>query len=143
MARAKSYFTISELTYSTTARKYGIDNTPPEDIINNLETLIDFLNPMRGAWGSALIVSSGYRCDELNEKVGGAKTSGHRFGWAVDLIPANNKKGKFFEFCKEYLKDKDFDELILETNSQGAVWVHFSLFNKDGKQRRKIKMLSK
>ena len=141
MGKAKSYFTIKELTYSATASKYGIDNTPPEDIISNLEELIDFINPMRHAWGSALLVSSGYRCEELNEKVGGAKTSGHRYGWAVDLIPANNKKMKFFEFCKEYLKDKAFDELLLETNSQGQVWIHFSLKSKDGKQRKKIKMI--
>lgn len=139
---AKSYFTINELTYSSTAKKYGINNTPPKDIIVNLEELIDFLNPMRVAWGSALLVSSGYRCDELNEKVGGAKTSGHKYGWAVDLVPANNKKGKLFEFMKEYLKDKDFDELILETNSIGSVWVHFALKGKDGKQRKKIKILN-
>lgn len=139
---AKSYFTINELIYSSTAKKYGINNLPDKEIKNNLTELIDFLNPMRSAWGSALIVSSGYRCEELNEKVGGTKTSGHKYGWAVDLVPANNKKIKFFEFAKEYLKDKAFDELILETNSNGGVWVHFSLKNKDGKQRRKIKMLN-
>ena len=136
------YFTLKELVYSITARKYGIDNTPPEEVKKNLEELIECLDGLRKAWGSALIVSSGYRCEELNEKVGGAKTSGHKYGWAVDLVPANNKKIKFFEFSKEYFKDKAFDELILETNSNGGVWIHFSLKNKDGKQRRKIKMLN-
>lgn len=136
------YFKISELTYSATAKKYGIDNTPNEEEKAHLEELIEFLDGVRAAWGSALLVSSGFRCEELNEKVGGAKTSAHRVGYGVDLIPANNKKGKLFEFMKEYLKDKDFDELILETNSQGSVWCHFALKSASGKQRKKIKILN-
>ena len=139
---AKSYFTINELTYSSTAKKYGINNTPPKDIIPNLEELIDFLNPMRVAWGSAILVSCGFRSEELNEKLGGAKTSAHKVGWAVDILPANNKKGKFFEFMKGYLQDKNFDELLLESNAQGAVWIHFALKSIQGKQRRKIKILN-
>lgn len=139
---SKSYFTVQELTYSATAKKYNINNTPTEEVKSHLEELIDFLNPIRKAWGSALLVSSGYRCEVLNEKVGGAKTSGHKYGWAVDLIPANNKKLKFFEFLQVYLQDKAFDELIFETNSQGSTWIHFSLKSSNGKQRRKIKMLN-
>jgi hypothetical protein len=49
---------------------------------------------------------------------------------------------KFFEFMKEYLKDKDFDELLLESNASGSVWIHFSLKSITGKQRRKIKILN-
>lgn len=139
---AKSYFTIQELTYSATAKKHNIDNTPTEEIKKNLEELIEFLNPMREAWGSSILVSSGYRCDEVNEKLGGAKNSGHKYGWTADILPANNKKLKFFEFMKEYLNDKDFDELILETNSQGATWIHFALKGKDGRQRKKIRILN-
>lgn len=135
------YFKTSELTYSSIAKKYDIDNTPSEDELRNIEELIEFIDPVREKWGSALLVSSGYRCEELNNKVGGKKTTAHRIGYAVDLIPANNKKMKFFEFMKNYLEDKEFDELILETNSQGAVWIHFALKSIQGKQRRKIKML--
>lgn len=135
------YFSVRELTYSTTAKKHKIDNTPNEEEKEHIEELIAFIDGVRSAWGSALIVSSGFRCTELNEKVGGAKTSGHKAGYAVDLIPANNKKMEFFEFFKEYLEDKSFDELILESNSKGSVWIHFALKSYQGKQRRKIKML--
>jgi hypothetical protein len=138
---SKSYFTIQELTYSATAKKYNIDNTPNEIQKEHLEELISFMNGVRKAWGGAILVSSGFRCEELNEKVGGAKSSGHKYGWAADLIPANNKKLQFFEFFKTYLEDKAFDELIFETNSKGSTWVHFALKGKDGRQRRKIKML--
>ncbi len=135
------YFKVSELTYSATAKKYNIDNTPNETELKHIEELIVFLDGVRAAWGSALIVSSGFRCEALNIKVGGVKTSGHRVGYAVDLVPANNKKMQFFEFMKSYLEDKEFDELLLETNSKGATWIHFSLKSSQGKQRRKIKIL--
>ena len=135
------FFSVKELTYSATARKYGIDNTPDEESVVNMEELIEVLDGVRKEWGSALLVLSGFRCGELNEKLGGVKTSAHKIGYAVDLVPANNQKMKFFEFMKEYLKDKPFDELILETNSNGGVWIHFALKSIQGKQRRKIKML--
>lgn len=135
------YFTLQELTYSATAKKHNIDNTPTEEVKENLNELIEFLDGVRKAWGSALLVSSGFRCEELDEKIGGVKTSAHKIGYAVDLVPANNKKMKFFEFMKEYLKDKSFDECLLESNSQGAVWLHFALKSIQGKQRKKVKML--
>jgi len=135
------YFKKSEFTYSLTAYKLKIDNKPPKDVDENLDVLMDFLDGVRAAWGSALIVNSGYRSPELNDAIGGAKNSGHKYGWAADLVPANNKKLEFFEFFKEYLKDKAFDELLLERNSKGSVWVHFSLYSWQGKQRRKIRTL--
>lgn len=75
-----SYFTIDELCYSDVAKAKGIDNTPSKEVKENLQKLIDFLNPLREAWGSAISVSSGYRCEALNTAVGGSKTSVHRLG---------------------------------------------------------------
>ena len=45
----KQYFTIDELVYSDTAKKYKIDNTPNAMVLKNLKELIDFLNPLREA----------------------------------------------------------------------------------------------
>ena len=134
------YFTLRELTQSTTAYKYKIDNTPSAEIVEHLEELMDFMDGFRAYWGGPLIVSSGYRCEALNEKVGGAKNSGHKYGWAVDFVPANNKKVECYEKFQEYLKDKEFDELILE-RSGARIWLHFSLYSWQGKQRKKIKQL--
>lgn len=134
------YFTQKELIASREAYKRKIDNTPSEEIKEHLEELIEFMDEIRSAWGSAIIVSSGYRCTELNNAVGGAKKSAHQAGYAVDCSPANNKKQEFFEFCKEYLKDRDFDELILE-RSGARIWIHIALKSIDGKQRRKIRTL--
>lgn len=134
------YFTIKELTYSATARKYGIDNTPNETVLQHMEELMDFMDGAREKWGSALIVTSGYRCEELNTRVDGAKTSAHKSGYAMDIVPANNKKVEFFEFMKEYLQDKEFDELLLEKSAK-SIWIHFALKSSQGKQRRKIRTL--
>ena len=135
------YFSIAEMVRSDTAKKYGIDNTPSDEIKRNLEVFIDtVLDPIREAWGSPIIVSSGYRCEELNDKVGGSKNSGHKYGWAGDLLPSNNKKREFFEFFKEYVKDKSFDELLLEKSGK-SIWIHFSLYSYQGKQRKKVKEL--
>ena len=135
------YFTQKELIASTEAYKRKIDNTPGEEEKAHLEELMEFMDGIRSAWGSAIIVTSGYRCPELNEAIGGAKKSAHQTGYAVDCVPANNRKKEFFEFCKEYLKDRDFDELLFERNSKGAIWCHIALKSIDGKQRRKIKTL--
>ena len=135
------YFTQSELIASTEAYKRKIDNTPGEEEKEHLDELIEFMDDIRGAWGSAIIVRSGYRCPELNKAIGGVKKSAHQTGYAVDCVPANNKKKKFFEFCKEYLKDRDFDELLFEKNNSGSIWIHIALKSIDGKQRRKIRTL--
>ena len=42
------YFSIDEMVRSATAKKYGIDNRPSEDILNNLVLFIEkVLDPIR------------------------------------------------------------------------------------------------
>ena len=133
----KSYFTIAELCASDTAKKYNIDNTPDSIIISHLQQLINFLNPLREAWGSAIKVSSGYRCDKLNRFVGGSKTSSHLIGYGVDLIPANGRIDDFKKFMVDYMKTRMFDQCIIEKSGK-TEWIHIGLYNNKGQQRRMI-----
>ena len=133
----KSYFTIAELCASDTAKKYNIDNTPDSIITSHLQQLINFLNPLREAWGSAIKVSSGYRCDKLNRFVGGSKTSSHLIGYGVDLIPANGKMSDFKKFIIDYMKMRMFDQCIIEKSGK-TEWIHIGLYNNKGQQRRMI-----
>ena len=87
----KTYFTIKELTYSKTAEEKNINNSPDINIQKHLEELIRFLNPLREAWGKPILVSSGFRCPELNKAVNGSETSAHLIGYAVDLVPKDMK----------------------------------------------------
>lgn len=137
------YFTIEELCQSETAEKLKINNNPTEEIIEHLELLIEcLLDPIREAWGSAIIVNSGYRCEELNKVVGGSKTSVHKLGWSADIRPKNGKMKEFKEFIVEFIKTRIWDQCILE-KSGNTEWVHISLFNNSGKQRRQIFELEK
>ena len=133
----KSYFTIAELCASETAKKYNIDNTPDSIITSHLQQLINFLNPLREAWGSAIKVSSGYRCDKLNRFVGGSKTSSHLIGYGVDLIPANGKMDDFKKFIIDYMKTRMFDQCIIEKSGK-TEWIHIGLYNFKDQQRRMI-----
>lgn len=131
-----SYFTLEELYWSTTAITNKIDNTPPNNIKENLEKLIIFLNPIREEWGSPINVTSGYRCYDLNELLHGSSTSAHLHGLAVDLVPANGKIDEFKIFVRNYLQDKEFDQYIDEKSGKSS-WVHIGLFHPDGKTQRK------
>ena len=120
------YFSIQELTYSYTAEKNGIKNTLTGVIVEHLHELIAFLNPLREAWGSAIKITSGYRCEELNRLVGGVRNSAHLTGYAADLYPTSGCFTQFVEFLKTYLSDKQFDQCIIESSGKSR-WVHLSI----------------
>lgn len=130
-----------ELCHSDTADMNHIDNTPSEEIKEHLEELMEFLDGLRKEWGSPIRITSGYRCPQLNKKVGGSATSAHMIGYAVDMQPIKRPFKDFVEFVKNYLIDKDFDQLLIETSSKGSRWVHLGLYNQKGEQRKQIKNL--
>ena len=132
----KSYFTIEELCNSETADRLNIDNNPQPEIILHLNEMIDFLNPIREAWGSAIIVTSGYRCKKLNQAVGGSETSVHQIGYAVDIVPKNGKIDEFGRFIEKFLADNDlkWDQLLFE-KSKTSTWIHLGLYNNKHEQR--------
>ena len=88
------YFTIKELTHSDTAVSLGIDNTIPKECVAKIEHLVHcVLDPLRKQWGLPIRITSGYRCPELNEEVGGVEGSYHMDGCAADITatdPARN-----------------------------------------------------
>lgn len=126
------YFTIEEMTKSSTAKANSIDNTPSDEEIAKLQKLIEVvLDPLREWYGKPIRVNSGFRCEALNEAVGGSDTSQHRLGEAAD-ITVGTKKGnkKLFEYIKDNLP---FDQLINESNFS---WVHVSY--REGRLRKQV-----
>lgn len=132
------YFSIAELTKSSTAIKKKINNTPTKEVENNLNQLIDnILDPLREAWGQPIIVGSGYRCEALNRAVGGAAHSQHKLGQAADIHTKSDSKEdnkKLFELIKQ-LK-LPFDQLINEYNYN---WIHVSYSPRNRRQILNIK----
>lgn len=137
-----TYFTISEMIASDTAKAKGIDNSPTTEVRANLVALIEtLLDPLREAWKSPIKVTSGYRCPELNRtrEIRGSNTSAHLYGYAADIVPLNGEIGKFKEFCKNYFNARRhlFDQVILEVDGERE-WVHIGLKTKDGRKRGQL-----
>lgn len=124
------YFTIKELTKSDTAKKHGISNTPNSQSKQNLENLVNFvLDPLREAYGKPIIVTSGYRCNKLNQLIGGSKTSQHCTGQAADICSSTGTKEENEKLFNLILELKlPFDQLI---NEHDFDWIHVSYANRN------------
>lgn len=116
------HFTLEELTFSQTAARQDIDNTPPPDVLVHLRRTALGLEGVRVRLGGApIIISSGYRCPVLNARVGGSERSQHMTGQAADFTAP--RFGSVREVV-DALADSDvpYDQLILEFGR----WVHIS-----------------
>ena len=85
-----------------------------------------------------IIISSGYRSEEVNMKCGGAKNSNHLTGCAVDIKCYGPEQMIRMAGILLDIADgtkRDFDELILEKRGT-TYWIHFAVRPKDN--RRKI-----
>ena len=122
-------FTLEELVNSATAKAKGIDNTPTKKVIDELTKLAKtVLQPLRNVYGKPIIVTSGYRCPQLNTAVKGSKTSQHMLGQAADVkaksdTPKDNKE--LFDVAYKLMKEGKIvvGQLIDEYNYD---WVHIS-----------------
>ena len=83
------HFTLGELTKTSVK---GVNNVPPQEAIENLKRVCEWLEHLRAQYnllysdGShPIIINSGYRSEAVNKKVGGSPTSNHLTGCAVDI----------------------------------------------------------
>lgn len=143
------HFTLKEFENSAVAQAYGIDNTVPVQYIPTLQQLCHtVLEPLREFAGVPIIISSGYRCNELNVKVGGVYASQHTLGEAADIrlprTPYTSWKDgrahtdmeiarRWYTFLKEHT---DYDQLILESKNGLDYWIHVSCRKNRAKNRR-------
>lgn len=125
------HFTLEELIRSDVATRKGINNYPYPDVLENLKLLASKLEVVRAILGRSVLVSSGYRCEELNAAVGGSKTSTHMTGLAADFTcPAFGTTPEVFAKLREHKLDLDYDQLILEFPPTGWVHIGFAAMGK-------------
>ena len=120
------WFTIEELTESATATKYNIKNEPNERQKELLEEFVNvILDPIREEYGKPVFVNSGFRCDELNKKVCGAKNSHHKCenGYVAADITTGTKSGNRMLFGICLALKLPFCQLIDESCFS---WIHVS-----------------
>lgn len=124
-------FTMTELILSKTARKFNIDNTPKNMFIytNLMRIVVEILQPLRNRINKPILVTSGYRCNSLNQIVGGVSNSQHLTGNAVDIVVNGRTPKEIISIINN--SNLPFDQLIEEES-----WTHISL--KDKNNRKEI-----
>lgn len=114
------HFTLDEATFSETAVRKGIDNTPSATVIANMVKASAGMEMVRDVLRAPVHISSWFRCLLLNRAVGSSDTSGHRQGWSIDFKAP--KFGTPKEICEAIVRAGiKFDQLIYE-----GTWVHIS-----------------
>ena len=125
---------LKELLFSETATRLGIDNTPTDQVLINLQTLIyEVITPIINQFGD-IKITSGYRSPELCKAIGSSTTSQHTLGQAVDceVLGVHNK-----ELADWVVNHLEFDQCILEfwkPEETNSGWVHIS-YNKGNNRK--------
>ncbi len=125
---------LKELLFSETATRLGIDNTPKDQVLINLQTLIyEVIEPIINQFGD-IKITSGYRSPELCKAIGSSTTSQHTLGQAVDceVLGVPNK-----ELADWVVKNLTYDQVILEfwkPEEINSGWVHIS-YNKSNNRK--------
>ena len=121
------HVSLEELTKSQTGDRLGLDNTPPAAELAALKAVCEnIVEKARAHFGKPVHINSGYRGPALNKAVGGAASSQHCKGEAVDMEIPGVPNADLAKWVRDNL---DFDQLILECYKPGVPtsgWVHYS-----------------
>lgn len=139
MENISDHVTYKEATYSATAIKNSINNDPNETQLENMKKCANAIfEPLRAWVNDSIFISSCFRSDKLNKKIGGANGSQHlaNSGAAFDIDDNYGHKPNKDMFF--YIWDNlEFDQLIWEFGTdENPDWVHFS-YN-EGKNRKQV-----
>lgn len=116
------FFTLEEFTRSSTAKRLKIDNTPNDVVIRNIQYGVQMvLEPLRRILRTPIIITSGFRCAELNKAVGGMANSWHTKGNAADLRIKNEEEAKAIF---QILKTLPSVDTVLFEHSSTSIWMH-------------------
>ena len=155
-AKLSEHFTLGELCKTSVNSLDG--NIPGLEEIENLKRLCPWLEELRKRYNElyvlvedgrcreegAIIITSGYRSPEVNRCVGGACSSNHLTGCAVDIRCVGVEQSIRYAAILLDTADEwkqDYDELLIERNRKGRYWVHFAVRPPEEGNRRKTMFL--
>ena len=134
--KLSEHFSLGELTKTNYVTKDG--NFPSRVAIENLTNICEnWLEALRQAQGP-LIINSGYRSPEVNKLAGGAPTSNHLTGCAVDIHVSGFEQAIRYASILLDISEgtqRDYDELFIEKNKTGSHWIHFAVKPKDNRRK--------
>ena len=129
------HFSLEELTASDIAQRNGLDNTPNDIIVGNLNRLARLLEEVRLLLNKPIRINSGYRAPAVNALLGSKSTSQHCLGCAADIKVDSMKPD---EIVKAIVNSNiKYDQIIREFDS----WVHISVPNSDKDTPRKSALI--
>jgi zinc D-Ala-D-Ala carboxypeptidase len=137
MNRISKHITYKEATRSVTALRLGIENTPSDYQLQNMELIAEkIFEPLRRAVNGPIKINSFFRCEELNKAIGGSSRSQHCQGRAIDIDDFYGYVSNAYMYY--YIKDNlDFDQLIWEFGTDtNPDWVHVSYVDSDSNRKR-------
>ncbi len=155
--KLSEHFMFGELC--KTSHKTADGNIPSHAVIENLKRLCPWLEELRYSYNTLycltpgedydesknvepIIINSGYRSPAVNKLAGGSNTSNHLTGCAVDIRTYGMEQAmRYAVILMDYADDsnQDFDEILIEKNSKGSIWLHFAV--RPHGNRRKIEFL--
>ena len=147
--KLSQHFLLGELC--KTSVKTADGNIPSHVAIENLKNLCEnWLEELRENYNliyegvgdckgdEPIIITSGYRSPEVNKAVGGAPTSNHLTGCAVDIRCVGIEQALRYACILLDIADgtkRDYDELFIERSKQGRYWVHFAVRPKENRRK--------
>lgn len=129
--RLTEHFRMDEFVYSAMAVELGLNNALPSEVIPAIRNLmVRLLEPLHIYHRQPMYIMSGYRSEELNRLVGGAPSSQHMKGEAVDIYTVDRNR-----LLEDLVASRlNFDQAILY-RTKG--FIHLSL-KKHGVNRKQI-----
>ena len=139
--RLTPHFTLAEMCKTSV----NLKNVPNEAQIENLKRVCRWLELLRSRYNERygdgddpIVINSGYRSLAVNKAVGGAANSNHLTGCAADIRVSGMEQALRYAVILLDISDEsreDFDELLIERNARGAIWLHFAV-RAQGNRRR-------
>ena len=125
--KISKHISYKEGTYSQTALRRDLDNTPNEEQLKCMKEVAENLfEPLREWVGGPIKINSFFRGEPVNTAIGGSTRSQHMKGQAIDIDDTFGHKtnAEMYRYIKDNL---DFDQMIWEFgDDKNPNWVHIS-----------------
>ena len=134
------HISYKEGVHSNMAIRKGIDNTPNDEQLNNMELIAEkVFEPLREWVKGPIKINSFFRSPKLNTAIGGSSKSQHCKGQAIDIDDTFGKatNAEMYNWIKDNL---NFDQMIWEFgDDDNPNWVHVSYVSTDKNRNRCLK----
>ncbi len=122
--KLSAHFSFEELTRTDEEELQEKNREEARTYKEQLKKLAEFAESVRSVLGCPLTVTSAFRCEKLNKRIGGSAMSQHLFAEAIDIIPM--KMSAFEAFTKIIISGISYAQIILEKRGYGHL-IHISI----------------